>query len=357
VNGAIEDRFPLQKSKFKVSIFAEQNPLPLEYILFVIGFFLLIQGAKWLIDGATVLARHFRVSDMVIGLTIVSVGTSFPELVVNIAASFKGSPEIAIGNIFGSNVANVLLILGVMAVIVPVPVSRRTIRIDIPIVLIVTAMVWILGKWGIWTGTMNGVEEEFYFSRSNGIILLFLFVAFVFYIFKRSTRDEKTPLLSVVEESNVQKPLWKAMLWIVSGVAALYFGGDWVVDGAVAIASLAGLSEGFVGLTIIAIGTSLPELVTSVIAARRKSVDIAVGNIIGSNIFNLLWVIGISATIKPLVISMEHINFVDALVMFFSAVSIILLVQLNRQRHITRWGGLIFLLLYIAYMVYLYCRG
>jgi cation:H+ antiporter len=329
----------------------------LEYILFIIGFFLLIQGAKWLIDGATVLARHFRVSDMVIGLTIVSVGTSFPELVVNIAASFKGSPEIAIGNIFGSNVANVLLILGVMAVIVPVPVSRRTIRIDIPIVLIVTAMVWILGKWHIWTGMGSAMQEEFYFSRSNGIILLFLFVAFVIYIFKRSAGDEKAVLVSVVQDTKVQKPLWKAVVWIVGGIAALYFGGDWVVDGAIFIAGLAGLSEGFVGLTIIAIGTSLPELVTSVIAAGRKNVDIAVGNIIGSNIFNLLWVIGISATIKPLVISMEHINAVDALVMFFSAASIILLVQLNRRRLITRWGGYSYLLLYVAYMVYLYLRG
>jgi len=322
----------------------------LVYILFVIGFILLIKGADWLIKGSASLAKRFRVSDMVIGLTVVSIGTSAPELIVNVIASINGNSGIAIGNIFGSNISNVLLILGLTAIVYPIPIRKNTIRTDIPFVLVATLLVGFLANAQIifWEGA--NIKTELYFSFWDGLILLLFFGIFLIYAFQINKRTEEIPELSPEAKS----PAFSSFLVLI-GIACLFFGGKWVVEGAVNIAAVIGLSEGFVGLTIVAVGTSLPELVTSVIAARQKNVDIAVGNIVGSNIFNLLWVIGISAMINPLKFTV--LNNVDILVMLFTSILILLVVTLNKRFHITRLSGFIFVGFYLAYIVYLFYRG
>ena len=344
-----------------------QKKAPVVYLLFVVGFFLLIKGASWLVDGSAALARRYRVSDMFIGLTIVSVGTSFPELVVNLAASLSGSPEIAIGNIFGSNIANVLLVLGLMAVIYPVAVQKNTLRFDIPVVLAATLLVSLLGTWGMLFSSSTGeVHDYFSLSRLNGVILLVLFGVFLLYSYKQMEHNKAPTLfggalatkqLTTPVSGTADLPLWRFVGLIIIGIAALYLGGDWVVKGAVVIAENLGLSEGFVGLTIVAFGTSLPELVTSVMAASKRNVDMAFGNIIGSNVFNLLWVIGISAVVNPLRINMDHINRFDILVMLLSSALIIPLVLMSRKRTIGWPAGVLFLLLYAGYLVALINRG
>jgi len=313
------------------------------YILFIIGFILLIKGAEWLVDGSASIARTYKISEMTIGLTIVSIGTSAPELIVNVIASFKGNSDIAIGNIFGSNIANIFLILGVTALIYPVPIRKNTIRTDIPFVLIATLLVGFLANAHI-----TKMADGLFISRLDGVILLVFFLIFLSYVFKMS--KENPPDFEV----GVKKSTGISVLLVIAGVTCLFFGGKWVVDGAVKIAQLLKLSESFIGLTIVAIGTSLPELVTSVIAARKHNVDIAVGNVIGSNVFNLLWVIGVSAVINPLAFDWSN-NF-DILVMLFSATLILLVITFNKKFSISKISGGLFVVLYAIYIVYLLLR-
>ncbi|MCF8228520.1 MAG: calcium/sodium antiporter [Bacteroidales bacterium] len=318
----------------------------LQYILFAAGFFLLIKGAELLIKGATRIARNYHVSDIVIGLTIVSLGTSLPELIINLFASFKGNAPIAIGNIFGSNVANVLLILGLSAVFNPLPLKKNTIYSEIPFAIIAALLVGFLAN-----AAFSDTESHLIIDRADGVILLFFFMMFMLYIFKIARKEDEPQKGSEILGNNLKKPAFYVLL----GMIMLFFGGEWVVTGASKIARDVGLSQDFIGLTVVAIGTSLPELVTSVIAAKKKSVDIAVGNVIGSNIFNLLWVLGISALIKPL--PFDVINNIDILVMVFSTAIIILVLGLDRKTRINRLSGLIFVCLYIAYLYYLFVRG
>lgn len=323
------------------------------YLLFVIGFILLIKGADWLVVGSASVAKHYRISDMFIGLTIVSVGTSAPELIVNVIASLANKSEIAIGNIFGSNISNVLLILGLTAIIYPIPIRRNTIRTDILFVLVATLMVGFLANAKIFVFSVpDNIDEELYLTNYDGIMLLLFFILFLSYAFKMNTRSNKC---NTGEEVIEMKPLNRSYIMIILGVISLFFGGKWVVEGAVELSALIGLSEGFVGLTIIAVGTSLPELVTSIIAASKKNVDIAVGNIIGSNIFNLLWVLGVSALINPLKFYSTH-NF-DILVMLFSSALIVIVISFNKRISIGRWSGILFVGFYLIYLVYLFYRG
>ena len=322
------------------------------YLLFVIGFILLIKGADWLVVGSASVAKHYRISDMFIGLTIVSIGTSAPELIVNVIASLAEKSEIAIGNIFGSNISNVLLILGVTAIIYPIPIRRNTIRTDIPFVLIATLLVGFLANAKIFFFNQPAVTNDLLLKRYDGVILLLFFILFLSYAFKMNTRSNKC---GTGEEVIEMKPLNRSYVMIILGVISLFFGGKWVVEGAVELSALIGLSEGFVGLTIIAVGTSLPELVTSIIAASKKNVDIAVGNIIGSNIFNLLWVLGVSAIINPLKFYLVH-NF-DILVMLFSSALIVIVISFHRRISIGRFSGILFVGFYLIYLVYLFHRG
>lgn len=317
------------------------------YILFLAGFLLLVKGADILVAGASAIARKYQVSDMVVGLTIVSIGTSMPELIVNILSSLQGQSDLAIGNVFGSNVANLLLILGVTAIICPLPLKRSTILTELPFSLIATLLVGFLANAKLFDNF-----EDLHISRSDGYILIFFFLLFMVYIYNvaKTNKDEmieeqEAPVMSMV----------RAILYIVLGVAGLFLGGKWVVDGAVKIAQNLGLSESFIGLTVVAIGTSLPELVTSATAAYRRNIDIAVGNVVGSNIFNLLWILGLSAIIHPLPFSV--LSNYDILMMIFASTLLILVLPFGTRNAIGRKGGFFFLLVYFCYVAFLIMRG
>ena len=319
------------------------------YILFVLGFVVLIKGADLLVEGASSIGKRFRISDIVIGLTIVSFGTSLPELVVNLFASFNGSADLALGNIFGSNVANILLILGVSAVIFPLPITRNTYFSEIPFSLIATLLVGFLANATLFSNDLD--SDQLFISRGDGVVLLFFFTLFLGYVYIVSKQKKSGYEIEVV----VDQPLRRSVLLILVGMVGLYFGGTWVVDGAIHVAKEFGLSESLIGLTVVAIGTSLPELVTSIMAALRKNADIAVGNAIGSNIFNLLWILGLSAVIKPL--GFQVINNTDILMIIIASTLLIMAVVIGKKPVISRWEGGYFILAYIAYMIFLINRG
>lgn len=320
----------------------------LTYILLIIGFVLLIKGADILVAGASSLAKRYNISEMVVGLTIVSFGTSLPELIINIMSSMQGQSELAIGNVFGSNVANLLLIIGITAIISPIPIHRNTVLTEIPFSLIATLLVGFLAN-----AVLLGDKTQLYISRLDGFILLFFFLMFMAYIYNIArTNNETAPEES---EATPMMPIPKSVLFIVLGGAGLFLGGKWVVDSAVAIAQSFGLSESFIGLTVVAIGTSLPELVTSAMAALRKNMDIAVGNVVGSNIFNLLWILGISAVINPLPFNVVSNS--DIIMMIFASTLLIIVLPIGKRNIIDRWNGVLFLTIYIAYIIFLIQRG
>jgi cation:H+ antiporter len=319
----------------------------MEYVLFVIGFVLLIKGADWLVSGASSIAKSYNISDMVVGLTIVSFGTSMPELVVNIMASLDNKAGIAIGNVFGSNIANVLLILGVASVIHPLSVQRNTIMAEVPYSLVAVLLVGFLANTKLFSQEATNSE----LSRIDGIMLLFFFSLFMVYVVFL-TKQEQAPHED--GKKDVIMPLGKSILFVVLGIVGLYFGGEWVVEGAVKLASILGMSESVIGLTVVAIGTSLPELVTSAFAAYRKNSDIAVGNVVGSNIFNIVWILGLSATINPLPFNTE--NNADVLMIIIASVMLIMVLPLGKKGKIDRMNGIIFLLTYTSYIVYLLKR-
>jgi len=318
----------------------------LEYLLFIPGLFFLYKGADWLVDGASSIARKWNVPEMVVGLTIVSFGTSMPELTVNIISSINGNSDIALGNVFGSNIANVLLILGLSAIICPLPLKRNTIYSEIPFAILASFLVGFLAN-----ASFFDTKHEMLLSRFDGGVLLFFFCLFMIYIFRISKQDKNLS----DEKPEPMMAMKKSIIFILIGVTALFLGGRWTVNGAVRLATDIGLSESFVGLTIVAVGTSLPELFTSVIAARKKNIDIAVGNVIGSNIFNLLWILGVSALISPLPFSV--VNNFDVYVMAFSVTLIIPALFLSKQYIVSRISGVLFVLIYFLYLWWLIVRG
>lgn len=317
------------------------------FLLLLLGFVLLIKGADWLVDGATAIASRLGISDLVIGLTIVSMGTSMPELIISIIASAEGSSGLATGNIFGSNIANVLLILGATAVICDLPVHRNTILSELPFSLAAALLIGFLANSALWYEPAHDVG----ISRGDGLIILFFFFLFLTYILIIAKESQKTQ-----DSTNTPPaPLHKNLLLIAAGAAGLFLGGKWVVDGAVHIAGLFGLSETLIGLTVVALGTSLPELVTSILAALKKNTDIAVGNAIGSNIFNLLWILGISAVIRPLPFNVA--SNVDILAVIGSSCLVILSLIIGRRLLIRRGEGIVFLAAYAAYLIFAVLRG
>lgn len=320
----------------------------LEYILFVVGIFLLIKGADYLVDGSSSLAKKFKVPTLVIGLTIVAFGTSMPELIVNILASLKGNGDIAFGNIVGSNIANILLILGITATIKLLKVQHSTTWKEIPfsllaaIVLLVFASTMFLDKLAISS-----------ILRFEGIILLLFFAIFLYYVIELARRNKsqmKDDKLEIKKLSSL-----KIFLYILGGLVALYFGGKLVVEGAVALARLFGMSEYFISLTIVAVGTSLPELVTSIIAALKGDSDMAIGNVVGSNIFNIFWILGVSALIAPITIPTFAI--IDLLVLLGTTFLLFLFMFIGRKHELERWQGMVFILMYVAYIVHLIMRS
>ncbi|MBR9861350.1 calcium/sodium antiporter [bacterium] len=317
------------------------------YILFVIGFVFLIKGADFLVVGSSSVAKKYNVSDMVIGLTIVSMGTSLPELIVNLMASSEGVDQIAIGNVVGSNISNILLILGVSAIIYPLTIKQQTVISEIPYSLIAILLLAFLANAPVFNP-----DYSLLISRLDGLVLLLFFLLFMVYIVNLM-RQGKSDLIESPPEDML--PISKSVIYIVLGVVGLFFGGKWVVDGAVEIATAFGLSEKLIGLTIIAIGTSLPELVTSAMAAYKKSTDIAVANVIGSNIFNLLWVLGLSAVIDPITFD-PAIN-TDIIVLIAATCLIIINLIISRRSNLNRVEGIFFVFFYVAYVTYLVLRG
>ena len=318
------------------------------YILFIIGFVLLIKGADWLVAGSASIAKKYNVSDLVIGLTIVSMGTSMPELIVNILASTSGASEIAIGNVIGSNITNVLLILGVAAIIFPLTIKESTVFSEIPYSIIALLLVAFAANAPIFNP-----DYELLISRLDGFIFLFFFGLFMVYIVKLA-REGRADMVEDAPDEIL--PMGKSILFVLLGMAGLFLGGKWVVDGAVQIAKTFELSENMIGLTVVAIGTSLPELVTSAMAAYKKNTDIAVANVIGSNIFNLLWVLGVSAVISP----MTYLTAINADIVVLIVATFLIIFSLMTCRAKNQIGkptGILFLAAYVGYLVFVVMRG
>ncbi len=312
-------------------------------ILFLVGgLALILLGANGLTDGAAAVAKRFNISDLVIGLTIVAFGTSAPELVISTMAALGGSAEMAIGNVVGSNIFNVLMIIGVTAMVMPVQVGQGTLSKEIPLVVLSSFALAFMAN-DIWLdgGSVNVI------SRIDGLVLLAFFMIFLRYTFAiaHNGGDEAEG------EKIKEMPIWKSTLFILGGLAGLIYGGQLFVDGASGIASSLGVSESIIGLTIVAGGTSLPELATSVTAALKKNSGIAVGNVIGSNLFNIFFVLGCSATISPL--PMGGINNMDMLVLISSAILFWLVGWFFKKRTITRVEGALMVICYVAYTAYL----
>lgn len=305
-------------------------------ILIIIGFVALIVGANWLVDGAAALARKYKVSDLVIGLTIVAFGTSAPELVVNSIASVNGYSDIVLGNIIGSNNMNLFLILGLTGLIFPISVQSSTARKEIPISLFAALLLLFLLNDFRFTGLTSA-------SRLDGLVLMALFGLFLYYVFLQMKKDPAT----VVEEHH--KPLSTFSIWrlIVFGLAGLILGGRLVVVNSVSVAEALGISEKIIGLTIVAAGTSLPELVTSVVAATKKNTDIAIGNIIGSNIFNILLILSVSSLINPITYNVRFNT--DLYILIGGTLMLLLFMLTGKRRVLDRWeAGLLF----VFYMLY-----
>ncbi len=310
----------------------------LSIIMLLGGFILLIFGSNWLVDGASDLARRLKISDIVVGLTIVSIGTSSPELIVNLIASLNGNTDIAIGNVVGSNIFNVLIILGATAIVMPVSVKSNTTWKEIPFSFMAAIVIFFLANDELFNG--YPVSEV---SRTDGLILLSFFAIFMAYTYALARGHNYVP------EVNYKKTtILKSSLLILAGLVGLFFGGRYLVLGAVDIALYMGMSESVVGLTIVAAGTSLPELFTSIIAALKKKADIAIGNVVGSNIFNIFLILGVSATVKPL--PFNRINNLDILVMILSSFLMFVFVFTGKGRKIGRVEGGLFVAMYLVYI-------
>lgn len=303
----------------------------LQIVFLALGFFLLVKGADWFVDGASGLARKLGIPQLVIGLTIVAMGTSLPEAAVSISAALRGNAEITIGNIVGSNILNILIILGVTALIATLKVADSTVRYEIPFMIVVTFVL-------LWLGYTGGQV-----TRLEGIILWVLFLLYLRYLYMMAKKGKEE------EREAEQLSTAKIIGLIFAGVVMIVAGSNFAVEGASNLAKALGISQRFIGLTIVALGTSLPELVTSVSAARKHNADIAIGNIVGSNIFNILFIVGTTALITPVTFASGFV--VDTLIA--AAVGILLFVCVARTRELRKKAGIVMLLAYILYFLYL----
>jgi len=318
-------------------------------ILFVIlGLGILLVGGEIFVKGSSSLARKLKVSPLVIGLTIVAFGTSAPELIVNIFSAVNGSSNIALGNVIGSNISNILLVLGVAAMIRPLSVKEGTVWKEIPFAALTVLALFVLVNDVLISGAPTN-----WLTRGDGLILIFFFIIFIYYTYGL------TKVKGGESQDKVETYSWgMSGSFILGGIICLFFGGKLLVDNAVILARLAGLSELMIGLTITAVGTSMPELVTSAIAAYRKQVDLAVGNVIGSNIFNILWVLGLTPVISPMAIAPEA-N-IDILVALGAAAMLFPFMFMKNKVHrhtLRRWEGILFVLLYVGYLGFVVMRG
>ena len=314
----------------------------LEIIWIIVGFCLLIKGADFLVDGSSKIAKRFHIPEIIIGLTIVSIGTSMPELFVSITSAIDAYPDMAVGNVIGSNLCNLLLILGLSAIIRPIEFKKETRLIEIPMTLVITFILFIICNIGT------------DITRIEGIILVCLFILFIgytIYMGKKGEQFEKKDTLVEVQ-TEAKYSMLKSVCWILLGIVGLKIGGDLTVNHAVNIAQSLGISQKVISLTIIAIGTSLPELVTSVTAAIKGDSDIAIGNILGSNIFNILLILGLSATIMPITYSTSYNN--QVFVLIIGTVLLALFPFIGAKNKMTRSNGFAYLIIYAIYMAGLF---
>lgn len=320
-------------------------------LILIIGFVLLIKGADFFVEGSSSVAKKFHVPAMIIGMTIVAMGTSLPECAVSVTASLTNNNSLAVSNVIGSNIFNLMVVCGACALFTPLTIRQDTLKKEFPLSIICAALLLVLGYIGMVLGHVDG------------IIFLILFVGYLLWMIQSAKKARARVLKSpsdaeleeeaeFVEENINILPTWKSLIFIVGGMIAIKFGGDFVVDGASAIASGIGLSQTLIGLTIVAMGTSLPELVTSLIAAKKGEVDMALGNVIGSDIFNILFVLGIATAISPISFLME--NVIDIILLII--MSVIVLAFAWSKHQINRKEGILMLLMYAAYMVYICVR-
>ena len=311
-------------------------------LLILVGFVLLIKGADILVDGSSAIAKKLRISEIVIGLTIVSIGTSMPELFVSTSSALQGSSDISIGNVIGSNICNLLLILGISSLIHPVKFHKETKMIENPMSIILTVIFLV----------MCNINQDI--NRIEGIILLVLFIAFLAYTVIMGKKSQDEEILETSLEDAKKISVVQNVVLILLGIVGLKIGGDLVVENAKTIATALNISEKIIGLTIVAIGTSLPELVTSVTAAIKGDSDIAIGNIVGSNIFNLLFIIGLSAVITPITYNISY-NF-DLIFLFIAMILMCIFPFIKPKDMMSRSNGAIFTILYIIYMIILFLK-
>lgn len=316
-------------------------------IILVIGFALLMKGADYFVEGSSSVAKRLYIPSMIIGMTIVAMGTSLPECAVSVTASLAGNNTLAVSNVVGSNIFNLMVVLGICAVISKLQVSRDVLKRDYPFSVLCAILLLVCGCIGMELG------------RIDGIVFLVIFVGFIVVLIKSAMDARKRGEISEKErEMNEEmsemkeQPVWKSIIYIVGGAIAIKYGGDWVVDSASTIATSFGISATLVGLTICSVGTSLPELVTSIVAARKNELDMAVGNVVGSNVFNILMVLGVAATISPITFLMENVIDIIVLLVF----SLITWVFCITKKEIGKKEGIIMLVLYAIYLVYICLR-
>ncbi len=308
----------------------------LKYVLLIAGFVLLIKGADMFVDGSSSAAKLLKIPALIIGMTIVAMGTSLPETSVSVSAAIAGKNELAISNVVGSNIFNLMVVCGLCSVLCPLAISKETMRQDFPFSAGIAGLLMLLGGIGMKVGHIDG------------LILLVIFAVFLYLMIQSAKKARET----ASDEEYKTMPVWKCLVYIAVGIAAIALGGNMVVNGASDIARSFGMSENLIGMTIVALGTSLPELVTSVAAARKNELDMAVGNVIGSNIFNILFVLGTASAISP--VAFTHKNMIDTAVLIIMSAGVFLMAL--KKKELRRPNGLAMLASYAAYAVYIFLR-
>lgn len=316
-------------------------------ITLIVGFIFLIKGADFFVDGSASVAKRLRVPSIIIGMTVVAMGTSLPECAVSVTASITNNNSLAVSNAVGSNIFNLMVVCGVCALFTPLAVQRDTLKRDLPFSIIVAGLLLVLGYFGMTLG------------RVDGIILLVVFAVFLVIMVKSALKARRDGDITAAEQEDQEiadeveiLPVWKCIVFIVVGAIGIALGGDAVVNGASVIAAEFGLSQTLIGLTIVALGTSLPELVTSIVAAKKDEVDMALGNVIGSNIFNILLILGVAAAISPVTFLME--NIIDIIILIIMSAVVWGFAWTSKK--VNRKEGIIMLLMYAVYMVYICMR-
>jgi cation:H+ antiporter len=315
-------------------------------LLLLVGLVLIVKGADFLVDGASALARRFHIPEIVIGLTIVAFGTSMPELTVSLSSALQGSPDMSIGNVVGSNIANILLILGICVLVGKVAVPKKTLKQELPFLAGSTALLfWVVGD------NLFGKDVANVLGRFDAAVFLLFFAGFLFYVFRLA----KSGKIDTETTEEKHRALWLVIGMIIVGLVMLIGGGTLAVNNAAKIAAMLGMSEAMIGLTILAVGTSAPEIVTSIVATRKGATDLAIGNVVGSNIFNLLLILGLTGVISP--IPFNASMRVDIILSFAITVALFILTALSKKRTLPKWSGVFFLLVYVGYLIFLIQRG